>query len=100
MKKILILLLISGFPFYSARACESVLELGPYQAGHQTWILEDTSRGVAPYKNLDLNRQFQNKVFDYMLKSTLSYLERLLSLLADFCSKSQVHLCSSHSILY
>ena len=51
MKKILILLLISFFPFYSARACESVLEPGPYQAGHQTWMLEDTSRGVAPYKN-------------------------------------------------
>jgi len=51
MKKILILLLISGFPFYSAGACESVLEPGPYQAGHQTWMLEDTSRGVAPYNN-------------------------------------------------
>ena len=51
MKKILILLLISSFPFYSARAFESVLEPGPYQAGHQTWMLEDTSRGVPPYKN-------------------------------------------------
>ena len=51
MKKILILLLILSFPFYSARACESVLEPGPYQAGHQTWMLEDTSRGVAPYNN-------------------------------------------------
>jgi predicted dienelactone hydrolase len=51
MKKILILLLISGFPFYSAHARESVLEPGPYHAGHQTWMLEDTSRGVAPYKN-------------------------------------------------
>ena len=51
MKKVLFLLLISGFPFYSAWACESVLESGPYQEGHQTWMLEDTSRGVAPYKN-------------------------------------------------
>ena len=51
MKNILILLLISGFSFYSAHACESVLEPGPYQAGHQTWMLEDSSRGVAPYNN-------------------------------------------------
>jgi predicted dienelactone hydrolase len=51
MKRILILLLISGFPFYSAQARESVLEPGLYHAGHQTWVLEDTSRGVAPYKN-------------------------------------------------
>jgi predicted dienelactone hydrolase len=45
------MVLISGFPFYSARAGEPALEPGPYQAGHQTWMLEDTSRGVAPYKN-------------------------------------------------
>ena len=51
MKRILILLLISGFPFYSAQARESVLEPGPYHAGHQTWVLEDTNRGVAPDKN-------------------------------------------------
>ena len=53
MKKrvILIILLISGFPFYTVCAFESVLEPGPYRAGHQTWMLEDTSRGVAPYKN-------------------------------------------------
>ncbi len=51
MKKLLIMLLISGVPFYSALAGESVLEPGPYQAGHRTWTLEDASRGVAPYKN-------------------------------------------------
>jgi predicted dienelactone hydrolase len=51
MKKILLLLLISAFPFYSARASESVLEPGPYQAGHQTWMLEDFSRGVPSAKN-------------------------------------------------
>ena len=51
MKKLLIMLLISGCPFYCARADESALEPGTYQAGRQTWMLEDTSRGVAPYKN-------------------------------------------------
>ncbi len=51
MEKLIIIVLMSCLPFYSALAGDSVLEPGPYQAGHRTWTLEDASRGVAPYKN-------------------------------------------------
>jgi predicted dienelactone hydrolase len=51
MKKLLLIMVVSAVQIYSAQAGQPVLDPGPYRAGHRTWMLEDTTRGVPAYKN-------------------------------------------------